>query len=55
MGHGISAERLLYFNTLTLMVCACFNTGAGIEPMYGDYEAQRHWMEITRNLPISQW
>lgn len=23
--------------------------------MYGDYEAQRHWMEITTNLPISQW
>lgn len=23
--------------------------------MYGDYEAQRHWMEITTHLPISQW
>ena len=23
--------------------------------MYGDYEAQRHWMEITTNLPISDW
>lgn len=23
--------------------------------MHGDYEAQRHWMEITINLPISQW
>jgi len=23
--------------------------------MYGDYEAQRHWMEITTKLPISQW
>jgi ALG6, ALG8 glycosyltransferase family. len=21
----------------------------------GDYEAQRHWMEITLHLPISQW
>ena len=21
----------------------------------GDYEAQRHWMEITQHLPISQW
>jgi alpha-1,3-glucosyltransferase len=21
----------------------------------GDYEAQRHWMELTLNLPISQW
>lgn len=24
-------------------------------PMYGDYEAQRHWMEVTNHLPISQW
>lgn len=23
--------------------------------MYGDYEAQRHWQEITINLPISEW
>ena len=23
--------------------------------MYGDFEAQRHWMEITIHLPISQW
>jgi len=23
--------------------------------MFGDYEAQRHWMEITYNLPVEQW
>lgn len=23
--------------------------------MYGDYEAQRHWMELTIHLPIRQW
>lgn len=23
--------------------------------MYGDYEAQRHWQEITVNIPVSQW
>jgi alpha-1,3-glucosyltransferase len=23
--------------------------------MFGDYEAQRHWMEITTHLPMSQW
>ena len=23
--------------------------------MYGDYEAQRHWMELTTQLPILQW
>jgi alpha-1,3-glucosyltransferase len=24
-------------------------------PMHGDYEAQRHWMETTTQLPVSQW
>ena len=23
--------------------------------MYGDYEAQRHWMEITNHLPLNRW
>lgn len=23
--------------------------------MFGDFEAQRHWMEITLNLPTKQW
>ena len=30
-------------------------SGAGKSPMYGDYEAQRHWQEITVNLDISKW
>ncbi|XP_065899905.1 dolichyl pyrophosphate Man9GlcNAc2 alpha-1,3-glucosyltransferase-like [Dysidea avara] len=30
-------------------------SGAGKPPMYGDYEAQRHWMELTINLPPNQW
>lgn len=30
-------------------------SGAGTPPMYGDYEAQRHWMEITVNLPVREW
>jgi alpha-1,3-glucosyltransferase len=24
-------------------------------PTFGDYEAQRHWMEITTNLPANEW
>lgn len=23
--------------------------------MYGDYEAQRHWMELTIHLPLREW
>ncbi|XP_050401909.1 dolichyl pyrophosphate Man9GlcNAc2 alpha-1,3-glucosyltransferase isoform X1 [Patella vulgata] len=30
-------------------------SGQSKPPMYGDYEAQRHWMEITLNLPVSDW
>ncbi|XP_068314030.1 probable dolichyl pyrophosphate Man9GlcNAc2 alpha-1,3-glucosyltransferase [Pyrus communis] len=30
-------------------------SGAGNPPKYGDFEAQRHWMEITLNLPIKDW
>uniref|UniRef100_A0A1L8E143 Alpha-1,3-glucosyltransferase n=1 Tax=Nyssomyia neivai TaxID=330878 RepID=A0A1L8E143_9DIPT len=30
-------------------------SGAGKPPMYGDFEAQRHWQEITVNLPVQQW
>ena len=24
-------------------------------PMYGDFEAQRHWMEITYHLSVCDW
>lgn len=24
-------------------------------PMHGDFEAQRHWMEITKHLPVKDW
>ncbi|EPE06838.1 glycosyltransferase family 57 protein [Ophiostoma piceae UAMH 11346] len=48
---------------LILMAVGLFRWAAGLwgysgfqrPPMFGDYEAQRHWMEITTNLPISQW
>lgn len=30
-------------------------SGEGRPPKYGDYEAQRHWMEITVHLPPRQW
>ena len=29
--------------------------GRNTPPMFGDYEAQRHWMEITIHLPFQQW
>ncbi|KAL7786778.1 glycosyltransferase family 57 protein [Trichoderma ceciliae] len=48
---------------LVLIVVGLFRWAAGLwgysgfqrPPMFGDYEAQRHWMEITAHLPVSQW
>ncbi|EFW99878.1 copii-coated vesicle protein 4 [Grosmannia clavigera kw1407] len=48
---------------LILMAAGLFRWAAGLwgysgfnkPPLYGDYEAQRHWMEITTHLPVSQW
>ncbi|KAJ3154001.1 Glucosyltransferase-like protein [Geranomyces variabilis] len=30
-------------------------SGAGVPPLHGDFEAQRHWMEITTALPRKEW
>lgn len=30
-------------------------SGHSNPPLYGDYEAQRHWMEVTTNLPVEEW
>lgn len=30
-------------------------SGMNKPPMFGDFEAQRHWQEITVNLPIQSW
>lgn len=30
-------------------------SGQAESPLHGDYEAQRHWMEITTALPIHLW
>ncbi|KAJ2793013.1 Glucosyltransferase-like protein, partial [Coemansia helicoidea] len=30
-------------------------SGQGVPPLFGDYEVQRHWMELTIHLPASQW
>jgi len=48
---------------LVLMVVGLFRwttslwgySGFQSPPMHGDFEAQRHWMEITKHLPVSQW
>ncbi|CAM9858681.1 unnamed protein product [Heterosigma akashiwo] len=49
--------------TVVVTACLCIrllmanypHSGQGNPVMFGDYEAQRHWMEITVNLPIGEW
>ncbi|XP_059477309.1 probable dolichyl pyrophosphate Man9GlcNAc2 alpha-1,3-glucosyltransferase isoform X1 [Neocloeon triangulifer] len=31
------------------------HSGQNRPPLFGDYEAQRHWQEVTVNLPLTQW
>ena len=40
---------------LRVLLATQGHSGMGIAPMFGDYEAQRHWLEITLNLPASDW
>ncbi|KAF4258122.1 hypothetical protein KXW98_006955 [Aspergillus fumigatus] len=48
---------------LILMVVGLFRwavslwgySGFQVPPMHGDFEAQRHWMELTIHLPMSKW
>lgn len=30
-------------------------SGKGVGPIHGDFEAQRHWIEVTLHLPATQW
>lgn len=59
---GVSSDALTCV-TIALAFGLCLRSlgilqpysGMASPPMFGDYEAQRHWMEITINLPISEW
>eukprot|EP00002_Diphylleia_rotans_P007745 TRINITY_DN17405_c0_g1_i1.p1 TRINITY_DN17405_c0_g1~~TRINITY_DN17405_c0_g1_i1.p1 ORF type:complete len:520 (+),score=80.51 TRINITY_DN17405_c0_g1_i1:48-1607(+) len=38
-----------------LAVALSSHSGMGKPPLYGDYEAQRHWLEITLHTPVAEW
>lgn len=55
---GIAASFIcISVFALIVRVAVSFHSysGAGTPPKYGDFEAQRHWMEITLNLPADEW
>jgi alpha-1,3-glucosyltransferase len=59
--RGTTSQWLLL--PIILMIVGLFRwtvglwgySGFGQQPMHGDFEAQRHWMEVTTNLPVSMW
>lgn len=40
---------------LRTMISLHSYSGQNKEPLFGDFEAQRHWQEVTVNLPIKDW
>ncbi|OBZ85578.1 putative dolichyl pyrophosphate Man9GlcNAc2 alpha-1,3-glucosyltransferase, partial [Choanephora cucurbitarum] len=46
---------ILFASLIRWLVTLYPYSGYNTPPMYGDYEAQRHWMEITVHLPASKW
>ncbi|XP_068639821.1 probable dolichyl pyrophosphate Man9GlcNAc2 alpha-1,3-glucosyltransferase [Aristolochia californica] len=46
---------VLFAFLVRIMVSLHPYSGASHPPMYGDYEAQRHWMEITIHTPAINW
>ena len=55
----------LKFYKCLMLICAgiCLRStistnsysGQNKAPMFGDFEAQRHWQEVTVNLPVKDW
>jgi alpha-1,3-glucosyltransferase len=45
---------LIHF-VLRLLVALSPHSGQGKVPRWGDFEAQRHWMEVTLHVPVSDW
>ncbi|CAI9772736.1 unnamed protein product [Fraxinus pennsylvanica] len=58
IGRGTKSAFLcisLFALVVRLAVAIHPYSGAATPPKFGDYEAQRHWMEITINLPVKEW
>lgn len=58
-GTAIGGSLVIGIVAFTLLV-RCMtaihgHSGQGKPPMFGDYEAQRHWMEITLHLAPRDW
>lgn len=52
-----AARYILVLSSIILRTAVGLGGHSGYKnpPMYGDFEAQRHWMELTIHLPTSDW
>ena len=57
-----SKIKIIILSSILLRILTSFHNHSGQNNIHnngsaygGDYEAQRHWMEITNHLPIHQW
>ncbi|XP_076812639.1 dolichyl pyrophosphate Man9GlcNAc2 alpha-1,3-glucosyltransferase-like [Clavelina lepadiformis] len=55
--HGLNGVLIHLFSSILVRWCVALGSYSGERkpPMYGDYEAQRHWQEVTYNLPVAEW
>lgn len=55
--HILGSSYLALLLAVLLRWCIALHSHSGEKtpPMFGDYEAQRHWMEITYNVPLKDW
>lgn len=55
--HQWAARYILVLTAIILRAAVGLGSflGEGQKPINGDFEAQRHWMELTINLPVSKW
>lgn len=51
-----TTNLLLLFAVCVRCICSLYPySGHAAPPMFGDFEAQRHWQEITVHLPAAGW
>ncbi|KAH7667423.1 Dolichyl-P-Glc:Man(9)GlcNAc(2)-PP-dolichol alpha-1,3-glucosyltransferase protein [Dioscorea alata] len=55
MSPATIAVISLFALLIRVLVSIGPHSGEASPPKYGDYEAQRHWMEITLHTPTSEW
>ncbi|KAI0789811.1 ALG6, ALG8 glycosyltransferase family-domain-containing protein [Abortiporus biennis] len=57
--HGMKDWIIPWVTLVAVLIRWCVGLGSysgqNTPPMFGDYEAQRHWMELTIHLPVRQW